>query len=133
LSIKIGGVDLVKRAQDGAVQEIRTVNAMRTEDHRNIIELDIPGSAGNVLQDMGSESLKIIFAGEMTGKDSRNALEELKNRCDNNKPTEFESDISSISEIDKVLIEELYIEQNAAKPNSYRYRAVVSEYVNAGS
>lgn len=122
-------MDLIKRLQDGILEEVRTVKTMRTEDRRNIIELDIPGSSGNILQDMGSDSSRIIFTGEMTGKDSRNALEKLKNQYDNNKPTEFTSDISNLSDIDKVLIEELYIEQNAAKPNSFRYRTVVTEYV----
>jgi hypothetical protein len=42
---------------------------------------------------------------------------------------EFSSSISTLADIDKVLIEEIYIEQNAAKPNTFRYRAVVHEYV----
>ena len=113
LSIKIGGIDLVKRVQDGVLQEVRTVTTMKTLDHRNIVELDIPGSSGNVLQDMGCDSSKIIFTGEMTGKDSRDALEKLKNQYDNNKPMEFSSSISTLADIDKVLIEELYIEQSA--------------------
>ena len=129
LSIKIGGIDLVKRVQDGVLQEVRTVSTMKTLDHRNIVELDIPGSSGNVLQDMGCESSKIVFTGEMTGKDSRDALEKLKNQYDNNKPMEFSSSISTLADIDKVLIEELYIEQSAAKPSTFRYRAVVHEYV----
>ena len=78
LSIKIGGIDLVKRVQDGVLQEVRTVSTMKTLDHRNIVELDIPGSSGNVLQDMGCDSSKIVFTGEMTGKDSRDALEKSK-------------------------------------------------------
>ena len=54
------------------------MSTMKTLDHRNIVEADIPGSSGNVLQDMGCDSSKIVFTGETTGKDSRDALEKCK-------------------------------------------------------
>lgn len=129
MSITIGGVELIKRSQMGVVEEIRSVNAMRIIDHRNLVELDVPGSSGNILQDMGSDSAKIIFSGEMTGKDSRDAIAKLRDKYEKNKPTEFSSSIATLADIDKVLIEELYIEQNAAHPNKYRYMVKLHEFV----
>ena len=127
--MSIGGVELIKRTQIGIVEEIRTVSAMRIVDHRSVIELDIPGSSGNVLQDMGSDSAEIIFTGEMTGKNSRDAIAKLREKYDKNKPTEFSSTIATLADISQVLIEELYIEQNAAHPNKYRYRMTLHEFV----
>jgi hypothetical protein len=129
LSVSIGGVELIKRTQIGVVEEIRTVSAMRIVDHRRVIELNIPGSSGNVLQDMGSDSAKIIFTGEMTGKNSRDAIAKLREKYDKNKPTEFSSTIATLADISQVLVEELYIEQNAAHPNKYRYRMTLHEFV----
>ena len=129
LSISLGGVELIKRVQDGVLQEIRAVSNMKILDHRDIVEIDIPDSMGNVLQNMGCDSSEIILTGEMTGKDSRTALEKLRSKYENNKPMEFTSSISVIADISEVLIEELYVEENAAKPNSFRYTAVLREYV----
>ena len=129
MSINIGGVELIKRTQIGIIEEIRSVNTMRIVDHRNVVELDVPGSSGNVLQDMGSDSAMIIFSGEMTGKDSRDAIAKLKDKYDKNKPTEFASSIATLADIDKILIDDIYIEQNAAHPNKYRYRIVLHEFV----
>jgi len=125
----LGGVDLIKRIQDGALQEIRTVSTMRIVDHRNVIELDVPGSVGNVLQDMGSDSAQIVFTGEMMGKDSKAGIEKLRAKYDTNKPAEFSSNIASIADISNVIIEELYIEQNASNPNRYKYRLVLHEFI----
>jgi hypothetical protein len=125
----LGGVDLIKRIQDGALEEIRTVSTMRIIDRRNVIELDVPGSMGNILQDMGSDSAQIVFTGEMMGKDSKAGIEKLKTKYDTNKPAEFSSNITSIADISNVIIEELYIEQNASNPNRYKYRLVLHEYV----
>jgi hypothetical protein len=129
LSVSIGGVELIKRTQIGIVEEIRSVNAMRIVDHRNVTELDVPGSNGNVLQDMGAESAEIFFSGEMTGKNSRDAIAKLREKYDKNKPTEFSSTIATLADISQVLIEELYIEQNAAHPNKFRYRLTLHEFV----
>ncbi len=52
--MKLDGVELIKREdKSGIVVEIRNVHALSVYGKRRIVELQIPGSAGNVFQDMG--------------------------------------------------------------------------------
>ena len=114
MTIKLDDLDLIKGVQSGsniAWKDIRNVYNISIKDRRNIIELQIPGSEGNVLQDMGCDPVRISLFGEMMGVESKLTLEKLRSKFDKNKPFQFYSDISSIPEINQVLIDEFYVEE----------------------
>jgi hypothetical protein len=109
--------------------ETRTVQKINTIDWRHIVELDIPGSIGNILQDMGSDPVRISLIGEFGGIDAKKALEQLRTKYDSNQPFNFSSELTTVvAEVNKVLIEELYVEEIAAAVNRYRYYMVLKEY-----
>ena len=73
MSIIIDKLDLIKRVQDGILEEIRNITYINIIDRRNIVELDIPGSQGNIIQDMGFDAITVELFGEMIGQNARSA------------------------------------------------------------
>ncbi len=131
MSVKLDDLDLVKTAQDGPdgpLLEMRTVYDMKISDTRCIVELEIQGSESNVMQDMGCEPLRVSLFGEMMGKDAKQSLEKLRAKYDANKPIPFISDITSIPDVSKVMIEEFYFEEIPGSISRYRYYMQLVEY-----
>jgi hypothetical protein len=133
MSIVIDGLDLIRRVQDGILEEIRNISYINIIDRRNIVELDIPGSQGNIIQDMGFDAIKVELFGEVMGQNSRASLESLRDKYESNKPISFSSDITSIAEIINVIIEYLYIEEVAGSPFRYKYYIFLREYIEERS
>ena len=133
MSIKLDDLELSKRIGDSGyeapLKELRNVYCINIVDKRSVVELEVPGSDGNVMQDMGCEPVQISLFGEMMGKEVKKGLEMLKQKFETNKPFQFSSDISSVAEVSQVLMEELYLEQVAGSINRYKYRIALREYV----
>jgi hypothetical protein len=108
--VKLGDVDLVKRdVKNGSVKEIRNISSFSVYGKRAIVELPVPGSEGNVFQDMGRNPTMISFEGELMGPNSVNTLNNIKKKFELKKPVKFESDIALVSDITKVVIEKLSV------------------------
>jgi hypothetical protein len=133
MSIVIDGLDLIKRVQDGILEEIRNISYINIIDRRNIVELEIPGSQGNVIQDMGFDAIKVEIIGEIIGKNARTSVESLRDKYESNKHIPFSSEITSIAEIINVIIESLYIEEDAGSPFKYKYYISLREYIEEKS
>jgi hypothetical protein len=133
MSIIIDKLDLIKRVQDGILEEIRNITYINIIDRRNIVELDIPGSQGNIIQDMGFDAITVELFGEMIGQNARTSIESLRDKYESNKPIPFSSDITSIAEIIYVIIEYLYLEEVAGSPFRYKYYLYLREYVEERS
>jgi hypothetical protein len=131
LSIKLDDLELVKRVAEEAnsrVNEIRTLQAIHVKDKRDSVELEIPGSIGNLIQDMGTEPVVISVFGEMIGEYAWQTLEKIKAKYDTNEPFDFTSDLVEILEINKVILKQFYFEQIAGSADRFRYHMVLKEY-----
>ena len=133
MSIVIDNLDLIKRVQDGVLEEIRNISYINIIDRRNIVELDIPGSQGNIIQDMGFDAIKVELFGEIMGQNAITSIESLRDKYESNKPISFSSDITSIAEIIDVIIEYFYLEEVAGSPFKYKYYISLREYVEERS
>jgi hypothetical protein len=131
MSVKLGEVELIKAASvdpDSSQREIRSIDSMSILDKRNIVELPIPGSSGNVLQDMGPDPVKITFTGEMMGKDSTQTMERLFAKHNSGEVIDFHSDITAISDVSKVILEDFHVEGTQGSSSRYRYMMTLREY-----
>ena len=127
--IKLDDLDLIKKVEESsALLDLRTVYNMNLADKRSLVELEVIGSEGNVLQDMGCEPVRFSLFGEMMGPESRSHIERLVNKFNTNKPIEFSSDISNIPEISKVIMEQFCLQEVAGSPSRYKYYIVLREY-----
>ena len=133
MSIVIDNLDLIKKTTSGVLEEIRNISYINIIDRRNIVELDIPGSQGNIIQDMGFDAIKVELFGEIIGQNARTSIESLRDKYESNKPISFSSDITSIAEIINVIIEYLYLEEVAGSPFKYKYYISLREYVEERS
>ncbi len=141
MSVKLDDIDLIKVVKgngggegeaaaesDSHLQEIRTIYGMRIVDRRNIVEIEIPGSSGNLLQDMGCDPVKITLAGEIMGEKASETIEHVFTKYNAGTPFEFHSDLTAIAEVNKVVIENFAVEEIGGSISRYRYVMTLLEY-----
>ncbi len=135
MEVKLDDIDLVKRTQSSAtspLSEVRTVYDVHVEGKRSIVELKVPGSSGNVLQDMGREPITILIKGEVWGPDAKATVTSLKTKSDTGDSVPFTSDLLAAASVTEVIIEELEVDQVAGNPTRYRYLMLLREYKEGG-
>lgn len=135
MEVKLDDIDLVKRSQDSAtspLSEVRTVVDVHVEGKRSIVELAVPGSDGNVLQDMGREPLTILLKGEVWGPKAKATVQSLKQKSDSGESVPFTSDLLAAASVSEVIVEEFEVEQVAGNPTRYRYLMLLREFKEGG-
>jgi hypothetical protein len=127
--IKLDDVELLKRTdKKGAVKEIRSIYSLAVFGGRNIIELPIPGSVGNVFQDMGRAPLVIKFEGLLVGPESMDTLKSIKEKFETGNSIAFSSNIGLLDQIDKVIITNLSVFFEGGVNLGVRYSMSLKEY-----
>jgi hypothetical protein len=133
LSIRLDDLELIKRTADltdSGLADIRSVIHMKLLDRRSIVELDIPGSDGGLLQDMGAVPVEVYIYGEFVGNNAPAAISSLKSKFESSESVNISSDVSSLEDLGKVRIDQFSIEQVAGSVNRYRYHIVLKEYTS---
>lgn len=134
MHMKLDDVELIKRVdKDGKMQEIRSVHNLSIYGRRRIVELPIPGSVGNVFQDMGRNPLMISFEGELVGPNSDTVLQDLKSKFELKKPLPFSTDIAPINSINEVVIYDFAVNFSAGINQTIRYLMVLKENKSAST
>jgi hypothetical protein len=89
----------------------------------------VPGLAGDLHQDMGRGALAVEIVGSLNGDDLRDQfLKDVRERFLVGDPVDFVADIVKESELERVLIAELRVEEVAGDCDAFRYRIVLREY-----
>jgi hypothetical protein len=132
LQMKLDDIELIKRDdKDGRINEIRSIRALSVYGKRRIVELPIPGSVGNVFQDMGRKPIIISFEGELTGPNAENVLENLNSKFELKKPLPFSSDITPINSITEVVVDDFAVHFDSGFRLGVRYSMVLKEHASA--
>ena len=127
--IKLDDLELIKRVDnDNATAEIRSVHSVSISGRRNVVEHKIPGSKGNVFQDLGRDPLMIKIDGRLIGNGSTATLNEIRAKFESGEPVAFASDIGSLEEVSKVVVENLTIQFIGGLPNGTSYSLMVREF-----
>ena len=110
--------------------EVPRIERIETLEERRIACLPVPGLLGDIQQDLGAASLSVEICGSLQGDEARDAfLDDLRKKFRAGDPVTFAADITHASELDRVLIDELELEEVNHAPGSFRYRIVLREYV----
>jgi hypothetical protein len=110
--------------------EVPSIERIVSYETRRIARLPVPGLAGDLQQDLGSSSLVVEIVGSLHGDDARDDfLDALREKFKDGQPVSFTADIVHATELDKVLIEALDVEESNEWASSFRYRIVLREYV----
>ena len=134
MKIKLEDMDLIKRNdENGKVGEIRSVRSLSVYGRRRIVELPIPGSVGNVFQDMGRNPITIALEGDLVGPNATKVLDDLNSKFELKKPIKFSTDITPISGISEIVIENFTVHFAKGERFMIRYSMILKEYASANA
>ena len=109
--------------------ELVSVQGVRADDNRTLVELRVPGQAGSVFQDLGRAPATVLLEGLLIGEGAPDALERLRTAYQKAEPLSFASDIAIGTEMTEIVIADLLVRQEAGYRERYRYAIKIREYI----
>ena len=109
--------------------ELIQVQEIVTLERRVLAEHKPPGMAGSLLQNMGRRPLRLALWGVATGPDSLRFVEKLEDKFRAGNPLPFTADIVADARIEKVIIENVRLQDLAGKPERHAYIITLREYI----
>ena len=105
------------------------IERIAAKESRHLAVLPVPGLSGDLHQDLGRGALAVEIVGSLAGDEARDDfLKQIREKFLAGDPVDFVADIVKESELERVLIETLEVEEVAGAPDSFRYRIVLREY-----
>src|SRR4051794_23990131 len=109
--------------------EVPRIERIASGETRRISYFPVPGLSGDLSQDLGRGALTVELSGALFGDEARDDfLKSLRVKFLAGDPVDFVADIIKESELERVLIESLDLEENAANPDEFFYRIRLCEY-----
>lgn len=132
MSIKLDDLDLsaVKgQLSMGLRSQTSSVTRIGTIDRRRIIKHDASAVYGTIVDDQGKASARLLIEGRFVGDEAMTGMSSLRTKYKKGEPINLVSDITLLSSINKVMIEELRIQMSSSVQLSYEYQMILREYV----
>ncbi|ACR14312.1 hypothetical protein TERTU_3727 [Teredinibacter turnerae T7901] len=108
--------------------EIPHIQAMHSLEQRQFVELNVPGRAGSLFQDMNTRPTSIAISGSLYGDEPRNEfLEALRGKYRAGEPVTFVGDIVTATEVQYVIIESLQFSESGMQPDQLDYYIRIKE------
>lgn len=101
--------------------ELPLVQEISTFDRRMLAEHKPPGMDGSLLQNLGRRPTCILLWGVAAGEESVQFMEQLDEKFRSGEPLAFVADITTDSEIENVLIDDLRFQEVAGKRERFAY------------
>jgi hypothetical protein len=131
MSLELDGIPLVRHVRDpdtGASILVHSVHNINVSEKRSIVEHQIPGLQGSVLQDLGRKPVQIFFEGIISGSDALQFVQHLRSKYKAGAPVPFNSDLSGTVEVTQVVITEFQVGEVGGVINTYHYWVALTEY-----
>jgi hypothetical protein len=110
--------------------ELPQVQELVTLERRVLAEHKPPGMEGSLLQNMGRRPLRLSLWGIAIGPDARTFVEKLDTIFRNDAPVPFTADIVADAGLEKVVVEDLRVQDLAGKPERFAYVVVLREHID---
>lgn len=108
--------------------EIPRIETIRIAEHRVLAEHPIPGRQGGLFQDLGTRPATLVITGSLAGDEMRDQfLQSAREKFQAGTPTTFTADITTATQIQYVVIEDMRFEEVASSPDNFRYLIVLRE------
>jgi len=108
--------------------EIPCIETIRTTERRVLAEHPIPGRQGSLFQDLGTRPAAITITGSLAGDEMRDEfLQTVREKFQAGEPMTFTADITTATQIQYVVIEDLLFAEVAGSPDSFRYTILLRE------
>ena len=109
--------------------ELPQVQEITTLERRALAEHKPPSMSGSLLQNLGRRPTRLTLWGVATGPEALNFVEQLDDKFRTNVPVSFTADIVTEAEIEKMVIDDLHVQELAGKPERYAYVLTLREYI----
>jgi hypothetical protein len=110
--------------------EVPRIESIRTLEGRRLARLSVPGLTGDLHHDLGRHSLAVEIVGSLHGDSERDDfLTKVREPFNAGDPLAFVADIVSATELDRVLIEGLELQEANDSADSFRYAVRLRQYV----
>ena len=117
MPIEIGGIKFPR------------VHRIATAEQASFVHHKVPGFAGNVVQNLGRESVRLTIEGIFYGPKAGDSLDSLRKFHVKREPVDFVADIMGSAYAAKVTLDRMEVTQSAADQDQFSYSLTVSEYV----
>ncbi|NEO76264.1 DNA circularization N-terminal domain-containing protein [Moorena sp. SIO4G3] len=121
MAIELGGIKLNR------------VHRLVTLEQANLISHRVPGMAGNLVQDLGRDSVFLGISGIFYGSQASKDLEQLRQIYKQRKPVDFIAEIVGRSYFGQVIVERFEVFQLAREPEQFSYTLTIAEYTDPPS
>src|SRR4029079_2401539 len=132
MSIKLDNFDLSIFKGEislGMRSEIRSIKKMATINKRRIVKHSASGLYGTIVEDAGRNATRILIQGQFIGQDALDGITTLRAKYRKGEPVNLISDVSLLSNIDKVMIDELRIHNVSTVQIAYGYEMILREFI----
>lgn len=109
--------------------ELPQVQEIATLERRVLAEHKPPGMSGSLLQDMGRRPARLSLWGVATGPEARAFVETLDGKFRAAAPVPFVADIVADADLERVVIEDLRVQDLAGKPERFAYVLTLREFI----
>ena len=109
--------------------QLPLLQEMRVREDRALVAHPVPGLDGAAHQQMGRRPTVISLVGFMADAASLAALEKLRRKFQAHDPVPFTADITTATQVQQVIIDDLHVTEMAGKPQQYRYVMRLFEYI----
>jgi hypothetical protein len=109
--------------------ELRLVQEITVLERRVLAEHKPPGMSGSLLQNLGRRPSRLALWGVAAGEDARKFVEDLDAKFRGGQPLPFTADIVADAALEKVVVEDLRVQDLAGKPERFAYVLTLREYI----
>lgn len=109
--------------------ELELVQEITSYDLRNLAEHKPPGMDGSLLQNLGRRPTRLVLWGVATGPEALQTTQKLDEKFRARKAVSFTADIVKDSEIQKMFIDDLKVQDLAGKPERFAYVLTLREFI----
>ena len=117
MSIELAGIRL------DLIHKIVTLEQAALVSHR------IPGLEGNVVQNLGRDSVRLRIEGIFYGAAATEDLEALRDVYKQREPVDFLAEVVGQAYFGQVILEQFQVFQLAGEPEQFSYRLTLVEYI----
>ncbi len=105
------------------------VQNVRTREDRAWVTHRVPGLDGAAHQHLGRRPAVITIVGAMADDASLEALDQLRQKLQAHEPVPFTADITTATDVQNVVINDLHVTEVAGRPQQYRYVVRLIEHI----
>ena len=109
--------------------ELPQVQEMTALERRVLAEHKPPGMSGSLLQDLGRRPARVTLWGVATGPDAQSFIDQLESKFREANPLPFIADVTAEADLERVVIDDLRVQDLAGKPFRFAYLMTLREFI----